>query len=160
MPLTREYATPLSEGELDSFCCWDGAPNTPWAEEAENFVRAWMLGTVEHILLFRDQDALIAVSAFDRRKIEVPLVAPRANPGWHLQVVAVTLDRQGHGLFDDVILGTFAEMRQLDPERVLITGSVHRENQRSFQACARHGIDYFLPRDDHYVVVLGEVPET
>ena len=160
MPLTHEYATPESDGELDAFRCWDGTPDIPWVEETENYVRAWMLGTAEHVLLFRDPEGeLVAVAAFDRRTVEVPLVAPQAHPSWHLQVIAIDLDHQNQHLFDEVLPGVYEEMRRLDPERVLFTGHVHHQNTASLRAAARHDIDHFFWRDDHYVVVLGEVPE-
>lgn len=159
MPLAVAFATFADDAEFAAFCCWDGDDATPWAEEAENYVRGWALQHAEHVLAFRDNGgSLVAVSAFDRRVIAVPLVAPQDHPGWHLQVVAVDIDHQGRGVFGDVMSATYDAMRSLDPDRVLVTAHVHRDNEHSLKACRRHGLLPFVGLDEHYLVLLGEVP--
>jgi hypothetical protein len=51
-------------------------------------------------------------------------------------------------------------MRQIDAERVLLTANVHRNHTISRRACARVGLNPWTPLDEHYWVLLGEVPDT
>jgi RimJ/RimL family protein N-acetyltransferase len=147
------------EDDFASFSCWDGDASKPWAEEAENFIRAWVLRKVEFVLAFREEKGgdLVAVSAFDRRTIGVPLLKPSDQPGWHLQVVAVRLEAQGKRLAARIMSETFAAMREIDPSRILCTANVHRQNGVSLRACARAGFFHYGEMDD-YIRVLAEVP--
>jgi RimJ/RimL family protein N-acetyltransferase len=153
------FARLEDEAEFASFSCWDGVAGTPWVEEVENYVRGWVLRDARHVVAVRSEDdELVAVAAFDERSIAVPLVAPVDHPGWHLLVVAIRLDHQGQGLSREVFDAVFEAMRRVDPERVLYTAYVHRENRASMRACARVGLLPFHPKDEHYHTLLGEVP--
>lgn len=160
MALSWSYATPDDDtDEYREFNCWDGDDHFPWVEEVENFIRHWVLRKTPHVLSFRAADGeLAAVAAFERRNIYVPLVDPELHAGWHLQVVAVRLEDQSNGLSRDIFTGVFEAMRQHDDERILYTAHVHRENGASIAACAKVGLDLLHPKDDHYWVLLGEVP--
>lgn len=147
------------EDDFASFSCWDGNPHTPWIEEAENYVRGWVLRSAKHVLAFRDKEGhLVATSAFDERVISVPLVAPVDHGGWHLQVVAVELGHQRLGLSRQIFTQTLEAMHELDPARSLVTASAHRDHHASLKACAQAGITPFFLKDAHYWVLLGEVP--
>jgi RimJ/RimL family protein N-acetyltransferase len=112
------------------------------------------------VLAFRDDEQrLVAVSAFDPRRIDIPLNAPVEHHGWHLQVVALDREQQGHGLAQVVFAETFAAMREVDPARILVTGNIHKDNSPSFAAAGRAGLTRLVPLDEHYWVVLGEVPK-
>jgi GNAT superfamily N-acetyltransferase len=146
--------------EFDAFSCWDGDPAAVWAHEVENYIRGRLLWRFDSITLaFREHGELVAVSSFFGSSIGLPLVEPVEQPTWHLDVFAVRLDRQRRGFATEVFQQTFAEMRQEDLERILVTGYVHRDNDLSFIACERAGLTRLIPRDDDYWIVLGEVPE-
>jgi RimJ/RimL family protein N-acetyltransferase len=159
LKLHRSFATRvLDTDEFATFrCC--GEPEEPWVLEAENYIRGFVLGHATWVLSFRDASGeLIAVSAFDRRVIEVPLIRPERHEGWHLQVLAVSLQHQGRGLAKQVFEGTFGAMREIASDRVLVTANVHRENAASRVAAERSGLLPLQPLDEHYWVLLGEVP--
>jgi hypothetical protein len=160
VPLVTSRAIAGRDDEdFAAFECWDGDPTAYWSEEVENYVRGSVLRHAHYVLAFRDGDGkLAAVSAFDSRVIQVPLVAPSSHPTWHLQVIAVRLDLQGHHVADQVFAETFRAMRDEDKNRDIVTGNVHRANAPSRHACARHGLDSFLPLDADYDIVLGEIP--
>lgn len=159
MALSWSFARREDEDEFAGFSCWDGAAGTPWVEEVENYVRGWVLRDARYVVALSNEDGeLVAVAAFDERSIGVPLVAPVDHPGWHLLVVAVRLDQQNRGLSKEVFDCVFEAMRSVDPERVLYTAYVHRENRASMRACARVGLLPFHPKDEHYNTLLGEVP--
>lgn len=146
--------------EFDGFGCWDRDPLTVWAHEVENYIRGRLLWRFENVTLaFREEGQLIAVSSFYPTTIGLPLVEPIEHPSWQLDVLAVQLHRQRAGLAAEIFRQTFEEMRHEDPERVLVAGFVHRSNGPSFDVCARAGLTPLVPRDDHYWIVLGEVPE-
>jgi RimJ/RimL family protein N-acetyltransferase len=160
LPLSWSFATVERDAnDFAHFQCWNGDPGLPWVEEAENYVRAWVLRRSENVLAFRDEGgALVAVSAFDPRVILVPIVNPVEHPGWHLQVVAIRLDQQGHGLSREIFTGTFAAMKSVDPNRVLYTANVHKDNRPSLRAGAAVGLLQFRRKDAFYLELLGEVP--
>jgi RimJ/RimL family protein N-acetyltransferase len=160
MDLQRIRATREDdEDDFASFSCWDGSTTTPWIEEAENHVRGWLLSNAKYALAFRDEEGhLVATSAFDERVISVPLVAPVDHPGWHLQVVAIDLEHQRRGLSRQILAQTLEAMHEFDPTRVLVTANVHREHRASLKVCARAGLTRFIPKDDQYWTLLGEVP--
>jgi hypothetical protein len=146
--------------EFDAFACWDRDPAAVWAHEVENYIRGRLLWRFENITLaFREDGELVAVSSFYPSVIGLPLVEPVEQPSWHLDVLAIRLERQRAGLAAEIFQQTFAEMRDEDQERILVTGFVHRENRPSFVACERAGLTRLTPRDDDYWIVLGEVPE-
>jgi RimJ/RimL family protein N-acetyltransferase len=128
--------------------------------EAEDFVRGSVLRRVKYTLAFRDeQDALIAVSAFDERQIRVPVIDPVAHQGWHLQVVAIALPYQRLGISQMVFEETFAAMREIDESRIHVTANVHNEHRSSIKACAHVGLEYWIPKNEHFTILIGEVPE-
>jgi RimJ/RimL family protein N-acetyltransferase len=144
--------------EFAAFSCWDGDPGAVWAEEAENYVRGWVLGQALHTLAFREEDgALLAVSAFDPRVIAVPLLEPIEQPAWHLQCVAVRLEDQGRGLSEAIFRQTLSAMREMDPDRILVTANVHKRNLASLRACEKAGFSVFRSHGHSYVELLGEV---
>jgi RimJ/RimL family protein N-acetyltransferase len=156
--LRRSFATRVQDAdEFARFaCCPSGGP--PWIREAEDYVRVSVLSHATWVLAFRDDDdALVAVSAFDPRVISIPLNEPVDHLGWHLQVVAVRLDRQRERLSQEVFARTFAAMREIAPERLLVTAHVHREHRASRTAAERAGLELLVPKDDHYWLLLGEV---
>ena len=159
MPLAWQFASYADVDDLAAFACWDGDPAKPWEEEVENHIRGWVLRQHEHVLTFRHAGELVAVSAFDPRFVGLPLVRPIDQPAWHLQVVAVRTESQGAGLVSEVLAGTFAAMQSVDTSRVLITATAHRENAKSLRVCAKVGLTWFRDIDEHYVELLGEVPD-
>jgi hypothetical protein len=46
-----------------------------------------------HVLAFRAEGQLVAVSAFYYRVVEVPAVQPVEHDAWHLDVLAVRFDK-------------------------------------------------------------------
>ena len=143
---------------LARFCCWNGDPEYWWALEVENHVRGFVLSNSENVVLFEDGGELLAVSAFGRTTIGIPLLEPRSQPCWHLDLIAVALSRQSQGLSKDVYAGTFDSMRNLDPQRFLITGLIHEDHSASLKAAQKVGLEPFIPVGDGYWRVLGEVP--
>ncbi len=160
MALHASFADADATDEFNRFRCWDGDPDTPWIEEAENYVRVSVLGDAEFVLAIRDdQEHLVAVAAFDYRIIEVPIVRPQQHAGWHLQVVALDLELQGMRLSGEVFQLVFDAMTQVDADRVLVTAHVHIKHAASLAACQRVGLTVLKPLDEHYDVLLGEVPK-
>jgi hypothetical protein len=158
--LIRARAGLDDANEFDAFQCWNRDPATVWAHEVENYIRGRLLWHFENITLaFREDGELVAVSSFYPSTIGLPLVEPVEQPSWHLDVLAVQLERQRAGVAADIFEQTFAEMRDEDPERILVTGFVHRHNGPSLVACERAGLLPLRPLDDNYWVLLGEVPE-
>lgn len=146
--------------QFDAFACWDRDPTTVWALEIENYIRARLLWRFENITLaFREDGELVAVSSFYPSTIGLPLVEPIEQPSWHLDVLAIQLQRQRLGLAAEIFRQTFEEMQAEDPGRILVTGFVQRSNAASLIACGRAGLTPLIPRDDEYWIVLGEVPE-
>jgi RimJ/RimL family protein N-acetyltransferase len=160
MDLQRTFASREADADdFAAFSCWDGNPNAPWIEEAENYVRGWVLSNARHVLAFRDGEGhLVAVTACDERVVSVPLVAPADHPGWHLQVLAIELSYQRQGLSRDVLARTLDAMREIDPARALVTAHVHKDHDASLRSCAQAGLTRFFLKDDDYWVLLGEVP--
>jgi hypothetical protein len=127
--------------------------------EAEDYVRAWVLRRAQYVISHRDDaGALVAISAFDETVIGIPLLSPLDHPGWHLQVVAIAHDHQNQRLSLNVFRNTFQAMRDRDPDRVFVTANVHRNHVVSQHVCARAGLLSWIPLDQHYWVLLGEVP--
>jgi hypothetical protein len=159
--LTWSFARPEDDGDdFARFACWDGAPSTAWVAEVENYIRVWALRHAKYVVAFRNElGELVAVAAFDDRVIGVPLVNPVDHAGWHLLVIAIRLEDQRSGLSREVFDGVFAAMREVDPDRILYTAYVHRANRASFEACKRVDLLPLHLKDEHYWVLLGEVPE-
>lgn len=152
-------ATLANDADFAAFSCWDGDDATPWIEEAENYVRGFVLRRAENVLAFRTaENELVAVSAFDERTIHVPIVNPVAHDGWHLQVVAIDCDHQKRQLSRQIFEATFAAMRDRDPSRVYVTARVHKDHSNSAKACDAVGLSLLRPNDEHYLILLGEVP--
>ena len=159
MDVQRSFAGPDDRDDLAQFDCWDGNPEEPWADEAQNYVRAWVLSKSAHTIVFKDADGqIVGVSAFSPRLIGLPLVQPVEHPAWHVDVVAVVRRLQGNGFAQQIFAGTFEAMQQCGPDRILATANVHRNNARSLSACAKAGLHALMPLDDHYWILLGEVP--
>jgi hypothetical protein len=144
------------DDEFGRFECWDGDPATPWIGEAQDHARVWSLTTADHALAFRDDNGvLIAITAFSRGEIEIPLLGGTEQPCWDLQVLAIALDHQRQGLSEEVFLGTFAAMLELDRSRMYVRGRVHKDHHASRRACAcveMHG----AYEDPPYWVVVGD----
>jgi RimJ/RimL family protein N-acetyltransferase len=159
----RSFATRADDADFAGFeCCGDDA--APWALETENYVRSSVLGHAEHVLALRDEEgALVAVSAFDRKRIEVPrAVDPLDLKGWQLQVVAVHRESQRNGLCAAVFANTFDAMRDLDPGRGVVQANVHKDNSPSIKACRNAGLFELMPLEPEgeYWILLGRVPGT
>jgi len=158
--LTRSVGSLDDDADFGSFRCWDGDNAKPWVEEVENYVRGALLRQPDmHILAFREAGELAAVAAFYRRIIGLPILDPVDQQAWHLEVVAIRLDRQGQGLSSAVLQQTLEAMRVMDSDCILITGLVHCDNDGAFTACSRVGIKKLVQRDEHYWLVLGELVE-
>ena len=158
MELQVESATEDDKGELAGFSCSTESPSEPWAQEAENFIRGWVVNHSEKVLLFRTMDAQIAaVTAFSSRQVEVPILEPQTHAGWHLDVVGVATELQGAGIGRLVIGSTFDEMRSVKPERVLVTATVHKENAAAMRCAASVGLTPLIAKDAHYWVLLAEL---
>lgn len=160
MDFERSIATyALDVDDLASFSCCGEDPS-PWELEAENYIRAFALRHAAFVLAFRDKSGrLAAVSAFDPREIHVPLNAPTPEPGWHIQVLALSKGLHNAGHSREIFTQTFDAMRTIAPERVLVTAHAHKEHAISLTACGRVGLTPLVPLDAHYWVLLGEVPE-
>jgi len=156
--LVRSFAGADDDADFADFRCWDGDPENFFAEEAQNFIRGAMLYQPDsYHLAFREDGELVAVSSFYKRSWPIPPPGPE-RPAWHLDVLAVACDRQRAGLSREVFEGTFEVMREADPDRVLVSGFVHRQNLIAYDACTAVGMTMWTPRDDEYVIVIGEVP--
>ena len=162
MPFERSIATQALDFEdLAAFSCCRGTDDPPWIKEAEHYIRVAALRHAGFVLAFRDaQGVLAAVSAFDLRDIHIPMSAPAPQPGWHLQVLALATAYQGKGRSTEVFMQTFEEMKAIAGERVLVTANVHNQHAASIAAAARAGLTYLVPKDEHYTVLLGEIPES
>lgn len=157
--LSWSWADDSDADEFSGFVCSD-ENSEAWVLEAENYVRNWVLRRAERVLAHRDETGhLIAVSAFDSVVIGLPLLSPIDHPGWHLQVIAISTAHQNSRVSGEVYSGTFDAMRQLDSDRVFLTANVHRSHAASLRAAAKVGLEPWYPMDDHYWVLLGEVPE-
>lgn len=157
--LTWSFATEDDTGEFSRFTCCADASAPPWVREADIYVRGWVLRRARYVLAHRnDAGALVAVSAFDETTIGIPLLSPLDHPGWHLQVVAISDDHQNQRLSREVFDNTFVAMSELDADRVFVTANVHGEHAVSLRACANVGLLPWIPLDDHYWILLGEVP--
>jgi hypothetical protein len=158
MTLVRSFAGADDDGDFARFRCWDGDSDNFFAEEAEIWIRNTGLlyepGTFN--LAFRADGVLVAVASFYRRSWPIP--PPADRPAWHLDVMAIHRDRQRAGLSAEVFAGTFEVMREVEPDRVLISGFIHRLNFAAYAACSAVGITLWTPRDEDYVIVIGEVP--
>lgn len=153
-----EPAQDSHQGELARFGCWSGSPDEPWAEEAENYIRARILDDSENVLLFRTDDAqLAAVSGFSSRWIEVPLLEPERHPGWQLDIIGVASDLQGAGIGTVVLRKTFDEMRESDTDRVLVTANAHKNNAPSIRAAEKVGLTPLVQKDEWYWTLLAEI---
>lgn len=160
MALVWTFAGRDDDGEFASFRCWDGDRQKPWVEEVENYVRAGLLRQPGmYVLAFREEGELVGVSAFYRRTIGLPALDPVDHDAWHLEVVAVRLDRQGESLSRVILEQTLAMMREEDPQRVLVVAVCHRENGAALAACERVGLLPFVQQDEHYWVLVGELPD-
>jgi RimJ/RimL family protein N-acetyltransferase len=161
MGLTWSFASRNNDEEdFAAFSCWDGSPDDPWAQEVEDYIQWWVLRRARYAIALRNEhDELVAVAAFDERVIAVPLVAPVDHSGWHLLVMAIRLEDQRRGLSSEVFSAVFEAMRAIDPDRVLYTAYAHRDNRASLRAGERVGLLRLRPKDEHYWILLGEVPD-
>jgi hypothetical protein len=160
--------------DLLGFTCWDGDPEEPWVAEVESYVRALALKSADHTLVFRDDDGeLAAVTAFDSRDIRPFEAARYLVPGWHLQVVAVSLSYQRTVVESDIARcapemkaaeyvhrATYGHMLGLDSGRVAVTARVHEDNRRSMRAAARVDLHRTVREDLEYWRMLGPVDPT
>jgi RimJ/RimL family protein N-acetyltransferase len=157
--LIWSWATDDDAEEFEQFYC-TGANAQPWEQETENYVRFWVLRRARYVLCHRDESsALIAVSAFDENLIAMPVISPLDHPGWHLQVVAITVGHQNQGLSQEVFKGTFDAMKHVDPDRVFVTANVHQDHAFSRRACEKVGLSPWIRLDDAYWILLGEVAD-
>jgi hypothetical protein len=169
---TLSVGTKAVDGhDLLRFRCWDGDPDEPWIGDVEEYVRVLALKSAFRTLVFRDDGGEVAaVTAFDRREVRPFEAARYLVPGWHLQVVAVSLRYQG-SLVENDILGcppamkmaeyahrsTYRYMLEIDPARQFITARVHDENRRSIKAAARVDLERTVREDVDYWRMLGPV---
>ncbi len=157
--LTWSWATEDDADEFEQFSCSNGSTE-PWVKEADFYVRYSVLHQAQYVLSHRDESGtLIAISAFDAIVVGIPVISPLDHPGWHIQVVAIADDNQNLGRSQEVFSGTFQAMGQLDSDRVFVTANVHAHHVMSNRACARAGLIPWVPLDDIYWILLGEVPE-
>jgi RimJ/RimL family protein N-acetyltransferase len=148
---------PVDRDDFARFCCSDGSA---WCDEAERHVRIHALGDTFALALRDDAGALVAVSSFYPRVIDlVPVVAPLPQPGWHLQVLAIAADHQRHGLAAEVFAETFARMREYGPERELVSAVVRQEHRVSRKVAEAAGLMFLGERGDGYINLVGFVPE-
>lgn len=160
MPLSCSPATLATD--LDAcvaFRCWDGDPDSHWAKEVEEYVRVNALRYSEHCLAFREEESreLAAFTAFGRREVHIPLLDGAREPCWHMDVAAVSLDRQQAGLSRELFEGTFAAMRELDSGLMFVTAWVHESNEASIKACAGVGLDFYYMAHGPYACLLKEM---
>lgn len=155
--LSWSWATDDDADEFEQFSCSSGTAE-PWVREAEAYVRYSVLRRAQYVLSHRDDSGtLVAVSAFDAIVIGIPLLSPLDHRGWHIQVVAIAVDFQNQRLSQEVFAATFDAMSQLDPDRVFVTANVHGNHVMSNRACATAGLTPWVPLDDAYWTLLGEV---
>jgi Acetyltransferase (GNAT) family len=159
LAITWAFASPGRDGpDFARFQCWN-QEGEPWVEEVENYIRVLILTHTPYVIAFRDEEELVAVSGFFPRQVAVPLVEPEDHDAWHLEVVAVRVDRQRTGVSAAVLESTFQAMRQIDSSRALFTVKVHEKNAASLALCTKLDLTPF-PRDaGPYLELLGEVPE-
>jgi RimJ/RimL family protein N-acetyltransferase len=153
---TRAIAS-VDRDDFARFACSDGAP---WCDEAENHVRIHALRDT-FALAFRDDDGMLAaVSSFRPSVIDlVPVLNPRPERGWHLQVVAIAAGHQRGGLAAEVFAATFARMREYGPDRELVSAVVHHEHRVSRKVAEAAGLMFLGERGDGYINLVGLVPE-
>jgi hypothetical protein len=142
-----------------AFRCWDGDPNTPWVKEVEEYVRVKALHYSQNCRAFREKEGgeVVAFSAFGRREVHIPLLGGTPEPCWHMDVAAVSLDRQRDGLSHEVFESTFATMRELDSGLAFVTAWVHKDNVASVKACAAVDLDYYYMAQSSYACLLKEL---
>jgi GNAT superfamily N-acetyltransferase len=147
---------------LQFCCCEDDAPD--YIASVQRYVSILALRRDEHVVGLRDQDDdLIGIASFDRTVIGIlPMQQPTDVRGWYLKAAAVDLDRQGDGISKALFDSTFEIMRHLDPSRSLIAAAVHRNNLPSIGACAKVGLDVYLPAPagEDFHQLIGTVPGT
>jgi hypothetical protein len=161
LPLSCSPATLATDFDACvGFRCWSGDPDAHWAREVEENVRVIALRYSEHCLAFREEEGgdLVAFSAFGRREVHIPLLGGAPEPCWHMDVAAVSLDRQRAGLSQEVFDGTFAAMRELDSDLTFVTAWVHERNDASIKACAAVGLDFYYMAHGPYACLLKEMP--
>jgi RimJ/RimL family protein N-acetyltransferase len=161
--LVWSWADSTNDGEFSDFVCCEGPDAEPWVQQAELYVRAWVLReALPLVLTHRNEDGeLVGVSAFERTVVGLPPATPEDpvdHAGWHLLVVAVALDHRGSGLSQEVFAGTFEAMRQRDPDRYLVTANVHHQHHVSLRACANAGLTLWRPLDRDYWTLAGTLP--
>lgn len=138
-------------------CVAPGAVSIPWLEEVENYVRARLLRVPDlHVLAFRDDDELIAVSAFYETELRLPANRPASHPAWHLEVLAVAHARQRSGVGLEVLDHTLSVMRAIGPDRVFVIARAHVDNEASTGLCAKRAITRYMP-DGAYWVLVGDI---
>lgn len=158
MKLTASFASYLDSTEFAAFECWNGDPREPWAQEAENYIRGWALRDDVHCLSFRNEASkLVAVTAFYRRTVGIPLLKPTVYPAWHLQVMGIALDVQGQGFAKRILNQTVEAMKELDSTIFFVTAFAEKRNERSLRACASIGLHAYYMKDEYYWVMLGEL---
>lgn len=151
------FASLEDDDEFSTFECWDGVAPLPWVAEVHNYVRGWVLRQEPFVLAFREDQELVAVSAFRPSSIDLPLAEPISRDAWHLAVVGVRLQHQGQGLCQSVIEETFSRMREQDPARSLVTAFIHEDNGPSLRACARAGLIELHRRMTPFVLTVAEI---
>jgi ribosomal protein S18 acetylase RimI-like enzyme len=157
MALLPSRASLEDDAAFAAFSCIASATqSTAWLEEVENYVRARVLrDRDQHVLAFREEDELVAVSAFRKSELELP-IQPAVHPAWHLEVLAVADGRQRAGVGLQVLDHTLSAMREIDSERVFVVAVAHRDNDASIALCAKRGITRFVPHGAYWVLV-GEL---
>ena len=48
--------------------------------------------------------------------------------------------------------------REIDDSRGYITAYAHKDHHVSLKVCAGVGLTFWMPKDEHYSILLGEVP--
>lgn len=159
MALTRFAAGHYDDAaQFAQFECWDGDPAAPWAAEAQNFIRGFVLERADtSVFKWCDAGQLVAVTAFRSTVVGLPVLNPEDHVAWHLEVIGIAVTHQGHGLSQQVLEETIDVMRERDPDRVLVTANVHHQNAPSIAALASVGITPLAPLDEHYWLFLGEI---
>ena len=158
MTISRFPAGRDDDGQFAGFTCWDGDPAKPWALEAQNYIRGYVLRH-SGIRVFKwcEGDSLVAVVSFGTRTLGLPLVEPTDYKVWHLEVTGVSVTRQGEGLGALVLRETLDVLSAEDPDRVLVTANVHKANLHAIRTLATAGITPLVPMDDAYWTFLGEL---
>jgi hypothetical protein len=111
-----------------------------------------------HVLAFRAEGQLVAVSAFYYRVVEIPAVQPVEHDAWHLDVLAVRFDKQGQHLSQEALQQSLGAIQELDGSRVFVTAYVHQENAAALAVAAHFGLLPYVQHDPLYWTLLGELP--